>query len=208
METLELTISNVYGGEFTVTFGEIRLSSKPFVVEQFDHRDNAFDINTNMPGRIDTLVQQLQRIRQINSPICFGYDNFKASFNRSASSLKTCDDIKRAVEISFNARFPWIVLNDHRPDNWVVCVRATLAKTDEATDELNFIDGPPEELLPLGTALVAACKIEGLSVTAVDRHHIYLEVVDRPHEDELDHQLNQALIDTIGVRDTAFTWEP
>ena len=209
METLEVTISNgnVRGAEFTVKFGEARLSPRPFAVEQFDHRDNKFDIANGIPTRLDMFVQQLQRIRQINSPIRFSFDRFKTSSNPTASPLEVCSDVKRAVETSYNARFPWIVLTDYTPGNWAVCVCATLTDTDEASDELSFIDGPPEGLLPLGSTLTTACQIDGLSVSAVDRHHIYLVVVDRPREEELDRQLNQALIDAVGVRGVEFTWQ-
>ena len=208
METLELTVSNgnVEGGEFSVRFGEMRLSPRPFTVEHFSHRDNKFDIAGGMPTRLDMLVQQLQRIGQINGPIHFSYDRFKACSNPSASPLRVGEGVRQAVEASFNATFPWIVLNDHTPGNWAVCFNATLTATHEASDELEFGDVPPKELLPLGVVLADACKIEGLHIMAVDKHHLYLSVEDRPREEELDDLLNQALLRAIGTRGTKFTW--
>lgn len=210
MGTLEVIVSgnNVRGGELSVRFGGTRLSPQPFTIEQFNHRDNTFDIANGMPTRLDMLVQQLQRIGEINSPIRFSYDSFKTTSNPSVSPFTVATKVKQAVEAAYNANFPWLILKDQIPQNWAICFNAALTDTSEPSDELDLKDELPKALLPLGVTLVAACELEGLSLTAVDRHHIYLSVEDRLREEELDRLLDQSLLSAIGVRGTEFMWHP
>lgn len=204
---IETCHDSTFGGTLSIKFLSERLSPRPFTVDSFSHRENTLNPG-GLPTRLGMLVQQLQRIPVINSPIEFTYDSLETTCCKKVTSRDALKMVKEAVETVYRATFPWMILNDDRPDIWLVCVGVKLTDTDEADEEIDVSeDGTyPKALRPIGATMVDACRHDDLNVFLMDRHHLQVEVQDRSREEELDALLNRSLMRAISTRSFTIEW--
>lgn len=210
MENLSIEVrhDSTYGGELSVTFLSERLCSKPFTIDTFDSRDSTFDHTYGLPTRLDMLIQQLRRITGINSPIEFTYDGFSTTCCKEVNSRHAAALVREAIQMAYRATFPWVIVNDGRPDTWLVCVGVKLTDTDEADEEIEVTGAvPSKELRPTGIRLLNACRLEDLHVFLMDRHRVQIEVTDRSREEELHTLLSDSLHRTVGERPIDLKWQ-
>lgn len=204
---IETCHDSTYGGNLSIKFLSERLSPRPFTVKSFSHRENTVKPG-GLPTRLDMLVQQLQRIPVINSPIKFTYDSLETTCCEEVTSRDAVRMVKEAVEIVYRSTFPWTILNDDRPDIWLVCAGVKLTETDEADDEIDVSEEGtyPKVLRPIGATLLDACRHDDLNVFLMDRHHLHIEVTDQSREEDLDALLNRSLMRAISTRNLTIKW--